>query len=217
MEPVRIPLVNPTQYHSNIPPLAGSQLHQVTFPIPAPLGAATVGRLSQTPNTAPSIAVRPMFKMPCSPGISRTKIASMVKDLPMKNRLHTVRVSRQLWSNLVAYATATPENADQRGTFTVNQANASALDQIKSVFAIHGWYQRQQLATDHIVNSEADIQDALYSDLFQYVNDCLKVTYFIKFFIYFSADYQSTGSVPEQDTKGRHSLATRRDFGCGTG
>lgn len=217
MDSIRTPLVNPTQYHGDNSLLAGRQLHQTTFPIPEPLGATTVGRLSQTPNTAPSIAVRPMFRMPCSTGKSRTKIAPLVKDLPMKNRLHTVRVSAQLWSNLVVYATATPENADQRGTFTVNRANASVLDQTKSVFAIHGWYQRQQLATDHIVNSEADVQDALYSDLFLYVNDCLKVTYYINVMLRLSAKYKYVGPVPEHDTKGRHSLASRRGVGFCTG
>lgn len=146
-----------------------------TIPISAPLGARTFGRWSEAPDSPPTLVINRMERVPCSTGTSKTKVAPMVQNLPVEQQLHTIRKSPNLWANLVNYATERNPTPTRPSTFFVNPEIAKGKDQAKAVFALHGWCQWQQQVTSHLVNSEADVQDVLNSELFMYANEVLKV------------------------------------------
>lgn len=172
-----------TRSHNNyIPPLnvqfrvGPNEELLATLPVQAPLGALTLGRWSKTPNAPPTLRINAMHKLPCRTGTSKTGVSAMVEALPVKDQLHTIRKSSELWKNLVNYAIERHPTATRPNTFSMNASVADVENQVKSVYAMHGWYQWQQQVTSHLVNSEADIQDVLYTELIMYANESLKVS-----------------------------------------
>lgn len=173
---------NTRSHYDYIPPLnvqfriGPNEELLATLPVQAPLGALTLGRWSKTPSVPPTLRINAMHKLPCRTGTSKTGVSKMVEALPVEEQLHTIRKSSELWKNLVNYAIEHHPTAARPNTSSMNASVAEVENQVKSVYAMHGWYQWQQQVTSHLVNSEADIQDVLYSELIMYANESLKVS-----------------------------------------
>lgn len=172
-----LPLYQPHNFHTDI--FNQHAIHSegeelVHFPLPASLGERSVGRLALSPNEVPSLCISSIFRLPCSTGESRTKIAPMVANLPTEKQLHKLRKCEVLWDNLAGYAIR--GNNNQRWTFTENTSIASKKDQAKAAFALHGYYESAQQNVSEGATSENDIVRILIDQLVKMADLALKVS-----------------------------------------
>lgn len=148
---------------------------QESFPFENPPGLATFMTAMNIPIVPLNISVGTMFALPLrTEDRSKTKVAESVLTLPFASQLHQVRCSSNLWDNLVEYAAA--RHMHRPNTYQINHAIATRGSQMRAICGLFGWFQKQLYRTQHLVNSEPDVQDVIFNDLISFANEALKVS-----------------------------------------
>lgn len=147
----------------------------VGFPFASPPALNIIRQAMHIPTAPPTLSVGCMYALPCrTRDDSRTNIAEAIMTLPRERQLHQVRCSAVFWDNLEEYAKASDIN--RPNTYAVNDAIANRGSQVRAIGALYGWFQKQIPRTQHLVNSEPDVQDIIYSELVSFANEELKVS-----------------------------------------
>lgn len=160
-----------SHYEAEHTPVQGPE----TFPFTTPPGLLAFYHAMNLPMVPPSITVGSLYALPLrTEDRSKTKVADAVLSLPYARQLHQVKCSKCLWDNLVEYAKAMDVN--RPNTYQVNHAIATRGSQMRAICGLFGWFQKQLFSTQHLVNSEPDVQDVVFNDLISFANEELKVS-----------------------------------------
>lgn len=149
-------------------PIVQPGVQGMSFPLAPPNGMHFFPLL----HTPPSLRIERIVPLPArTRDDSRTSIAPSIDEMSHQYRLHQVRCSTVLWSNLVSYANGT----GVRNTFNENEAIATRGSQTRAIFALQGWFQKKLHQAQHLVNSEPDMQDIIYDELINFANEVFRV------------------------------------------
>lgn len=149
-------------------PMPDHTVQGMGFPSADPNGV----HLYPAQRTPPSLRIGRIVPLPLrTSDNSRTGIAPSIDQLARPHRLHQVRCSNVLWSNLVSYA----KGDGVRHTFNTNEVIATRRDQTRAIFALQGWFQKKLHQAEHLVNSEPDMQDIIYNELITFANEVFRV------------------------------------------
>lgn len=137
---------------------------------------------------------------------SRTSIVNTVHDYNNNVRLHRVRISNQLWTDLICFALGPDAEfegplginfpADHlQGEFNTFRQEAlqthpvpSFEEQKKPLYNLWGWFLMQLNTRRSIVNSELSVQDEIHRQLLYPMNQIMEVFGFSTSIFTFGAD-----------------------------